>query len=292
MRLADVLLGYAAPKKPSLKNKIIGFIALQRPAIVVMGLPLALGPAILAGLKLSDPRLPLGLAAVWLLVAAVHTINDVVDLERDKRKFPMRPLPSGLIPRWAAALYGILMAGAGVMMASLFNWLCAAISLIVVVLGYIYTRYTRDRIGYLTMIWIPALEPVGAWAAISPETILTPLPWLLYLFMVIHQIAMIIPEEIAVPKAKAFFIKPKTDVQRKIYTASIITLLFIGTCIFLYAKLHWLYMAVLVAITALALNSAKYLNEPLSIEKVKKAFATITHYNTIHWLAVIVVAFI
>jgi len=292
MHLADVLLGYAAPKKPSLKNKIIGFIALQRPAIVVMGLPLALGPAILAGLKLSDPRLPLGLAAVWLLVAAAHTINDVVDLERDKRKFPMRPLPSGLIPRWAAALYGILMAGAGVMIASLFNWLCAAISLIVVVLGYIYTRYTRDRIGYLTMIWIPALEPVGAWAAISPETILTPLPWLLYLFMVIHQIAMIIPEEIAAPKAKAFFIKPKTDVQRKIYTASIITLLFIGTCIFLYAKLHWLYMAVLVAITALALNSAKYLNEPLSIEKVKKAFATITHYNTIHWLAVIVVAFI
>jgi len=221
----------------------------------------------------------------------VHTINDVVDLERDKRKFPMRPLPSGLIPKRAAALYAALMAGTGVTLASLFNRLCAAISLTVVVLGYIYTRYTRDRIGYLTLVWIPALEPVGAWAAVSPETILTPLPSLLYTFMVVHQVAMIIAEEAADPKAKAFFVKPKIDVERKVYTASVIALLLIGTCIFFYADLHWSYMAVLATITALALNSAKYLDESLSIEKVKKAFATITHYNTVHWLAIIVAAY-
>jgi len=299
MSLADVLLGYATPAEPTLKNRIVGLITLQRVGVVVMGLPLALGSAVLAYLEMygnapsfNDPRLPIGIAAVWLLVAAVHTINDVVDLERDKRKFPKRPLPSGLISRRVATLYGILMAGIGVMLASLFNWLCAAISLIVVVMGYVYTRYTRDMIGYLTMVWIPALEPVGAWAAIAPETILTPLPWLLFLFMTIHQVAMIIADdfETLAPGAKAFFIKLNADIERKIYVASVVALLFIGACIFFYAKLHWTYMVVLAVITALALNSAKYLDESLSIEKVKKAFATITHYNTIHWLAIIVTA--
>jgi 4-hydroxybenzoate polyprenyltransferase len=128
----------------------------------------------------------------------MYTMNDIIDVERDKIKFPMRPLPSGLIPRWVAAIYATIMAGIGVMVAYLtFNWLCASIALTVIVLGCIYTRYTRDKIGYLTLVWIPAFEPVGAWAAVSPETIQTPLPWLLYTFLAINQVAMMIAEEVA-----------------------------------------------------------------------------------------------
>jgi len=49
MSLAEVLLGYAAPAEPTLKNRIVGLITLQRVGVVVMGLPLALGSAVLAG---------------------------------------------------------------------------------------------------------------------------------------------------------------------------------------------------------------------------------------------------
>ena len=293
MPLADVLFGYAAPKEASLKNRIIGLIALQRVGVVVMGLPLALGPAALAGGRVNDPRLPFGLVAVWLLVAAMHTMNDIVDLERDTKKFPMRPLPSGLISRSVATPYAAIMAGMGLITAGLtFNWLCAAIALTVIALGCIYTRYTRDKIGFLTVIWITAFIPVGSWAAISPETILTPLPWLLYTFFAIHQVAMIIAEEVADPAAKAFFVRPKPNVEKVLYAISIIAMFFIGATIFFYAKLHWLFMLVLTAITAWTLNSSKYLGEPRSLEKGKKTFMTITIYSTIYWSSLAVTAWI
>jgi 4-hydroxybenzoate polyprenyltransferase len=258
-----------------------------------MGLPIALGAAALAGGRPGDPRLPFGIIAVWLLVAAMHTMNDIIDVERDKIKFPMRPLPSGLIPRWMAAIYATTMAGIGVMVAYLtFNWLCASIALTVIVLGCIYTRYTRDKIGYLTLVWIPAFEPVGAWAAVSPETLQTPLPWLLYTFLAIHQVAMMIAEEVADPSAKALLVRPKPNNEMALYALSIIAMFLVGVTIFFYARLHSLYMLMLIGITIWALNSAKHLGEPRSLEKGKKTFMTITFYNIIYWTCLAITSLI
>lgn len=285
MSLIEVIFGYSAPKEPILRNRIIGLITLQRVGVVVMGLPIALGSAALAGGKPNDPRLPFGVIAVWLIVAAMHTMNDIIDIERDKKKFPNRPLPSGLIPRWVAVIYAVVMAGIGIIMAYLvFNWLCAALALMVIVLGCIYTRYTRDKIGFLTLVWIPAFEPVGAWAAISPGTVLTPLPWMLYTFLAIHQVAMMMVEdfETLAPGAKVFFIKLSARTERKIYIAAVIALFLMGTYIFIYAKLHIFYMLVLAALTAWGINSAKYLTGQ-TIDNVKKAFVMITLYNVIYW---------
>jgi len=51
----EVLFGHAAPAEPTLKNRIIGFIELQRPAIIVLPFfPLVFSTAALAGARLDD----------------------------------------------------------------------------------------------------------------------------------------------------------------------------------------------------------------------------------------------
>ena len=110
--VGDVLFGWTAPTKVSLRNRIIGFIVLQRLAVIVIGFfPLTMAAAALAGARLDDPRFPFGLIMVWLLVASTHVINGVVDAERDKQKWPLRPLASGLILKSEGTLYASILAG-------------------------------------------------------------------------------------------------------------------------------------------------------------------------------------
>jgi len=96
----------------------------------------------------------------WLVVASTLVVNGVVDAERDKQKWPLRPLASGLISKSEGMLYSIILAGPAFAIALVvFNWLSAAITFFIFILGYIYARYTRDGIGYLTVIVPVALIP-------------------------------------------------------------------------------------------------------------------------------------
>ena len=91
----DVLFDFAAPTEVSPKNRIIGFIALQRLGrIAIVFFPLVIATAALAGARLDDSRFPIGIIMVWLLAASDLVINSVVDAERDKRKWPLSPLAS------------------------------------------------------------------------------------------------------------------------------------------------------------------------------------------------------
>ncbi len=124
--VADVLFGQAAPTEPSFRNKIIAFITVQRIAIGIMTVPIVIAPWALAGGRFTDPRLPFLLIVAWLVVTASNITNDIVDAERDKRKWPLRPIPTGLISRYAATLYVIIIAGIALVIAGLiFNWLFA-----------------------------------------------------------------------------------------------------------------------------------------------------------------------
>ncbi|MFZ0010356.1 MAG: hypothetical protein WAL97_00395 [Halobacteriota archaeon] len=77
-------------------------------------------------------------------------------------------------------LYAALLAGTGPLTAGLvFNWLFAVMVLLILTSGYVCTRYTRDNVGYLTGIVPGTLIPVTVWFAVSPQTIFTPLPWLM-----------------------------------------------------------------------------------------------------------------
>ncbi len=88
-----------------------------------------------------NPRLLFALIAAWLISSTANIINDITNVERDKRKWPLRPLPNRLIPRSAAALYASVLAGiAFVLVGLIFNWLSAAMTLMVIALSYVYAR--------------------------------------------------------------------------------------------------------------------------------------------------------
>jgi 4-hydroxybenzoate polyprenyltransferase len=299
--LRDILFGFAAPKEHTIKNRVLGFVELQRPAVIAMGIPFVLAGAVLADRHMSvswqqiiSQKLALyvlGVFAVWLLIGAMHAINSAIDAERDKTKFPMRSLATGLIKRWEAVVYGLAMAGVALAVTYLtFNWAAAAVGLLVLVLGTIYTAYTRNNIGFLTETVMPAFLPIGGWVAISTGTVLMLLPWLLFIFAVFHQSAHMIACEAHYPEAKAFFVRPRPDIEAIIYSLCIVVMFFIGLSIYYYANLHWVFLVILSLLTIYGLRSASYLKEPRTFERGAKAFVAIVNYGLIFWLSLSILA--
>ncbi len=290
--VADVLFGLAAPTRPSFRNKIIGLITMQRVAATAFTvLPYVAGTSALAGGRFDDPRLGVVFILSWLVAAASLVTHDIVDSERDKWKWPMRPLASGLISRSAATFYAVILAGIGLVLARvIYSWLFAALVLLGVALGYAYVRYMRDNIGYLTLMLPIALFPLAVWDAFSPGTLLTPLPWLLVTFVACSAACTNIVNEafdLAIP---ALFVRPRPSTERALYVIAYIITFFTGMAIFFYAHLDWLYLVVLTALTAWVLTFAKYLGEQRSPEMLKKAFiASITH-KAIYFLSLAVFA--
>lgn len=284
----DFLLGLGTYQGKTLRNRILAFISEQRPLVSVMGFFIALGGATLSLGAFPSPLKILEIfVAVYLIVSGMHSINDTIDFKRDEEKWPMRPLPSGLISREELGIYGIAIGLAGVALSYIwFTWQCALFVALVLFLGFIYTKYTRDKIGYLTLIWIPAFLPVGAWAAFAPETLFTRLPWLLYLFMMTHQIAHIASVELHAPETKALVIGLEQKNEPALYVLSIILMSIVGIIIYLVASLHWIYLLVLLALTIVSLLSAvPMIKDPNSMENLRKANMAIVNYNIFYWLA-------
>jgi 4-hydroxybenzoate polyprenyltransferase len=273
----DVAFGYVAPTERLLRNQVIGFVTLQRIAVVVLYFPTLAAVAALAGTRFDDPRFIVLLGVTWLIGAGGNAGNDLVDVERDKAKWPLRPLPTGLISKPAAALYVALLLGIGFLITVIvFNGLAAAVLLSIIVLGYVYARYARDNIGYLTLVIPVSLLPIAIWAAISPETILTPLPWLLAAYSAavtaFGNVANEATDRVAV---KALFVhfKPFTEVM--LYVVGAVCAFVLGAAIILYAHVSLVALVVLIIVTAFTLSAARYLGSNRSPETLKKAFKTV-----------------
>jgi 4-hydroxybenzoate polyprenyltransferase len=182
-------------------------------------------------------------------------------------------------------LYVIIVTGVSILIAGLiFNWLAASLALLAVVLGYVYVRYTRDAIGHLTVLVGEAVPPLAAWAAISPATILTPLPWLVVALVMTGGAAVNFINESFDPAIKAFFVRPRPSMERGLFVISILAMFFVGTVIFFYAKLFWPYMLVLVALTVWGLTLVPSLGEQRSPEIAKKAFMSGGTIITVNYL--------
>jgi 4-hydroxybenzoate polyprenyltransferase len=291
---ADVAFGYAAPTERSLINQVIGLITLQRIAVVVFFFPAVAAAAALAGVRFNDPRFIILLGVTWLIGAASHFINDLVDRERDKSKWPLRPLPTGLISKPAAALYAALLIGTGLLVTILvFNGLAVVMVLLIITSGYVYARYARENVGYLTVLVPCALIPVTAWIAISPETIITPLPWLLAALMSAIAVAGNIANEASDKVvAKALFVQFKPRTEMVLYAAGVICTLVVGITIIYYAQLSWACVVVLIAVIAWALTAVKYLGSERSPETLKKAFMTVDLSGAIFFLSLAVFAWL
>jgi len=271
----EVLFGHAAPTERSFRNKIIGFITLNRIALNILALPAVVGVTALAGGNFNDSRLPILFIVVLFMFIAGNVINDVADSERDRRKWPLRPLASGLISRSMATFYVLTIAGISLLLAGVvYNWLCAALWLLVLVLSYVYSRYARDKIGHLTVLLPEVFIPVAIWAAISPGTMLAPLLWLIVAILAAGGAALNFTNESFFPEVKALVVQPRPFVEMGLYVTCVLICFSAGTAIFFYAKLSWMYMPVLIALTMWALSAAKCLGERRSPEMAKKAYMT------------------
>jgi geranylgeranylglycerol-phosphate geranylgeranyltransferase len=286
---SDVLICRMAPAERSFRNRIIGLIALPGLGTDIAVLPAVIGLAALSGASYTDPRLLLLIVVVYLAGCVTNITNDIVDAERDKEKWPLRPLATGLLSRSEAVLYMAILSAIGIAIAIVFfNWLFLALGLLVLVLNYVYSRYLRDNIGYVTLILPLALVPVGVWSAFSPETVLTPLPWLLALFLITYQLAAEITHEGLDPNIPALFVRPRPTTERALYVALVIAVFFIGVAIYLYAQLSWLFVVALAVLTVALLTQARNLGDNRTREKLETSFKVALMGTAIYWLLIAV----
>lgn len=273
MSVVDILFGYGAPTTASFRNKIIGLIALLRVGSTTFGTLGVLGVLALTGVQFNDPRLLLGLIITWLVAATAMIVNDIAESEKDKRKWPSRPLPSGLISNSVALIYAGLITGIALIMAGLiFSWLFAALILIFIALSWVYARYTRSKIGHLTIMLPTAFIVVAIWTAFSPGTIGTPLFWVAVVMAAIFGAMLNVTGEAFDPESKPFLIRFSPFTEMLLYLFFIGAMFFLGVAVFVYETLSWPYLLVLIAVTVWGLTAARYLVGQRSYEDVKKAF--------------------
>lgn len=142
-------------------------------------------------------------------------------------------------------------------------------------MSYLYVRYTRDHIGYVTVIPVFACLPIAIWGAISLGTVLTPLPWLIVIFGAAWTTAVQITHEGLDPGIPALFVRPSPAAETTLYIVSIVVMFVVGIAIFFYAQLSPLYLVALTILIVWILIQAKYLGENRSREKLESAYRII-----------------
>jgi len=143
------------------------------------------------------------------------------------------------------------------------------------------------------MLFLPfLLVPVAIWSGFSPETVLTPLPWILAILIAAWALEGQIPSEGLDPTIPALFIRPRPTTERALYIIFDIAVFFVGVAIFLYAQLSWLFVVVSAVRTAVTLTRAKYLGDNRSREKLATSFKLEGASFSIYWLLLAVFAWI
>ncbi|HRP55956.1 UbiA-like protein EboC [Agriterribacter sp.] len=140
-------------------EKVIGFLRLMRPANIVTAVADILAGVAIAGYVVKDGSVyqwqPIGLlifSTIGLYGGGV-VLNDVFDAELDRTERPERPVPSGLITKNGAALFGIILLLAGIAAAAsvhVTGWLSfsAMISVAIAVCAVVYDKWMKHN-GFL-----------------------------------------------------------------------------------------------------------------------------------------------
>lgn len=126
------------------------YLQLTRPANLLTALTdIAAGMAI-AGFLILDIKYVLLLLATLGLYGGGVVLNDVFDAELDAIERPERPIPSGKVPKSAAALMGAVLLLMGVVFAVSYSQLSGFIAIIIAILVILY-----DRTAKHSTVWGP-----------------------------------------------------------------------------------------------------------------------------------------
>jgi heme o synthase len=250
----------------SFKDRLLGFISLIRPIFFILTPFNAASAAVLSfrGYP-SLSKCVLGFLAVAFASCAINVFNDYTDRERDKLIWPGRPIPGGRVKPGEALLVVITSLVAGLSIAWLaFNPVTFSILLAAMALGFLYSVFLRNRMGYLSLPPIVGLIYLGGWAAFSPGTLFTNwLPWYLYFLGIVWQAAHImvyyplhivgedVTAKFKAPPALFFTPSPRAAIK----TGIIFTCLTLaaGLGLFFIARLHLIYLILVLAAGVYAL---------------------------------------
>ena len=95
-------------------------------------------------------------AALGLVIAAGYAVNDACDLAADRVNAPWRPIPAGRVSSRAAAVWGAVLAAAGLALGALGPWPFAA-TLAAVAAGLLFYDLFSKRVGPVKPILVAAL---------------------------------------------------------------------------------------------------------------------------------------
>ncbi|WP_202912457.1 UbiA-like protein EboC [Sphingobacterium olei] len=131
-------------------KKLLGYIRLMRPANVVTAIA-----DVLAGISISGYLSPLGWSPLPILLLCISTIglysggiifNDVFDSELDRVERPERPIPSGVISKVEATVFGILFFGIGMGTAYLLGLASTVLAIAIMLACLVYNRWAKHHL--------------------------------------------------------------------------------------------------------------------------------------------------
>jgi 4-hydroxybenzoate polyprenyltransferase len=137
--------------------KLIGFLRLTRPANVVTAISDVLAGIALSGFFLLDtitfnPVVLLIISTMGLYAGGI-VFNDVFDADLDTVERPERPIPSGLIKKIEAQIFGTLLLFMGILSAAFVNQISAFIALAITLAALLYDKWGKHQtiIGPINM---------------------------------------------------------------------------------------------------------------------------------------------
>jgi len=142
-------------------KKFLGYIRLMRPANVVTAIADVLAGMAIAGyfLRQQDGWLagPFWLSYIPVLLLCIATIglyaggiilNDVFDAELDRIERPERPIPSGLISRNAAAIFGGVFFFIAIFAAGLYSDEARYLAVAIMISCLVYDKYLKHHVVF------------------------------------------------------------------------------------------------------------------------------------------------
>jgi len=274
------------------RERAWGYLTLARPLFLVLTPFNAASAAVLAIRGLPPWELILaGLFTGALAAAGVNIFNRYADRRRDITLWPQRAIPSGRVPAGAALAIALTAYAASLALCWVFfNPTSFYILLAAIVLGSLYSTHLRDKVGYLSLPPVEGLIFLCGWACLAPATVLTALPWYLYLLGVVWQAAHIMAHyalniryddkdnpTIATP---ALWGKPSPRAAARL-TLGLTALLFVMSLLLpLLTSLSWLYIAPVAGFGLYALyRAAAYARQPRDKAPTHRAWSALALYR-------------
>ena len=125
-----------------MKPAWMGLLRLARPANIITAYA-----DVLAGYAAAAPAVPAALPFLLVATTGLYgggvVFNDVLDAELDAKERPERPIPSGIVYRTSAALFGTALLAGGVLSAWRWSWLSGSVAGGIAIAALFYDRFGK-----------------------------------------------------------------------------------------------------------------------------------------------------